>query len=201
MKRYIMLKEKTEQIALREWWRQMNPGPDWQGPSYAGRRAELRRATAPADVFTTEGFSVLAAQIGDRLTKSDHLLLALAAAAGIVAHIKEDESDQSFAAQLGRSKREDSDTPVFSPLRFARLQQAHDFDLFYRRMIRAVRSLGGKANVLSIADGVLQWAQEELNKVYQGNPRDRLRVRWGLDYFRKPSTKKLETEEELEELS
>ena len=199
MKRYIMLREETERTALIQWWRQMNPGPDWQGPSYTGRRAELRRATVPADVLPTEGFSVLAGQIGDRLTTCDRLL-ALAAAAGIVSHVRENELDESFAAQLGKPKTENSDNPGFSPLRFAQLQQAHDLDLFYRRMIRAVRLLGGKANVLSIADGVLQWAQEELNRLHQDNPRDRLRVRWGLDYFRKPSINKLETEEELEEL-
>ena len=167
--------------------------------SHSGRRAELRRALVPADVLTTEGFSALAAQIGERYIKSDRLLLALAAAAGIASHVKENVGNEtSFAAQLGSPKEGSADTPVFSPLRFARLQQARDLDAFYRSMIRAVHQLGGKANVLSIADGVLQWAREEWYKEYQSNPRNRLRVRWGLAYFRK-QTQKSETEEELEE--
>ena len=188
--KYIMLKEAEQRRAFMEWWRQMNPKPGAKRPAHSGRRAELRRALIPADVLTTEGFSALAEQIGERYTKNDRLLLALAAAAGITSHVRENAESQTFAAQLGSPKGE----PVFSPLRFARLQQAHDLDMFYRSMIRAVRQLGGKANVLSIADGVLQWAQEEWSKEYQSNPRHRLRVRWGLDYFRNQKVQKLETE-------
>ena len=191
--KYIILKE-AEQTAFTLWWRQMNPKPGEKRPAHTGRRAELRRALIPADVLASEGFSALAAQIDERYIKSDRLLLALAAAAGIASHVKEDERSKTFAAQLGSPKEGSADTPVFSPLRFARLQQAHDLDTFYRSMIRAVRQLGGKANVLSIADGVLQWAREELNQQYQSNSRNRLRVRWGLDYFHNPQVQKLETE-------
>lgn len=198
MKRYVTLTSEADRAAIVAWWRQMNPPPGSHAPSYAGRRAELRRAIDPAAVLVTEGFADLAARLSDDQTEPEKLL-PLAAAAGIVAHVGENDPSLSFAAQLAKPAAESGDKPRLSALRFAQLQQSHDLDLFYRRTIRAVKLLRGTANVLSIVDGVLQWAQEELSKHYQSDPRDRLRVRWGLDYFRKPSNRDQSEQAEQEE--
>jgi CRISPR system Cascade subunit CasB len=69
------------------------------------------------------------------------------------------ESTDSFAAQLGKSK--DSTTrPAMSELRFQNMQKAADWDELFIRLRRAVDLLGGKVNILSLANTVFLWGEK-----------------------------------------
>jgi CRISPR system Cascade subunit CasB len=69
-----------------------------------------------------------------------------------------------------------------SELRFQQLQKSPTVDDFYRRVIRAIRLLGKKVNITSLANDIIQWHQE-FNKPIGREPAKRLAVRWATDYY------------------
>lgn len=192
MSTYIVFRDKEDHAALLKWWRLMHPAAGYNGPSYSGRRAELRRAEGAADALLSEGFRDLSTRLGP-VWSTERRLLPLAAAAGIVAHVREHDGGASFPRQLAMPPKE----PRMSELRFTRLQKSHDLDELYLRMVRAVKLVRGRANVVSIVDGVLHWAQEMVDHDPDPDVRRRVRVRWGLDYFGTFSSHAHEPEEEV----
>lgn len=195
MTRYIVFRDKEDHTKLRRWWGLMNPAAGYTGPSYAGRRAELRRAECPADALLSEGFRDLVMRLGGHWS-AERNLLPLAAAAGVVAHVTENDEAVSFPRQLATPSQEVRDKPRMSELRFTRLQKSRDLDELYTRMVRAVKLVKGRANIVSIVDGVMHWAREILDNEFDPDVRRRFRVRWGLDYFGTSSPKTHENEEE-----
>ena len=182
MSTYIIFRDGEDHTTLRRWWRLMNPAAGYTGPSYAGRRAELRRAECPADALLSEGFRDLSTRLGRRWC-TEHYLLPVAAAAGIIAHVTENDETASFSRQLATPSQEVRDKPRMSELRFTRLQKSRDLDELYTRMVRAVKLVNGRANVVSIFDGVLHWAREMVDNELDPDVRRRFRIRWALDYF------------------
>lgn len=163
---------------LKEWHATLQQERGW--------RAELRRADTPAALLLSEGFRALSRHFRPWLGQQEWRWLGLALAAGVAAHVTENDESASFAAQLGKSPK-GSDKPRLSPLRFSRLTQAHDSDEFYRLMIRAVCQLGGKAHLVSLVDGVLLWCreQDELARdlPVERSPFQRPALRWATEYF------------------
>lgn len=151
-----------------------------------GWRAELRRADSPAELLLCSGFRELARPFRRWLADQEWRWLGLALAAGVAAHVKVADEQNSFAAQLGKPAR-GSGNPPLSPLRFSRLNQAHDHDELYRLMIRAVRQLDGKANLPSMVDSILLWCreQDEMTRCipFERSPFQRPALRWATEYF------------------
>jgi CRISPR system Cascade subunit CasB len=157
---------------------------------HKGERARLRRCTTPTEVFMTEGFSRLARPFvesygvkTDTQFEQEHRLLALACAAGVIAHVKNDlpADDKSFAKQMAM-KKPHSDQPLVSQLRFNQLQKSYSWDEFYRRLIRTVKLLGDTVNIISLADAIFHWGNE-FNGNFERQPMNRLQVRWAADYY------------------
>lgn len=171
-KPYAVFWKEDDHEKLLSWWTSLKRKPGW--------RAELRRADTPADVLLCQGFRYLCYDLAGYWTTEKNIL-GLAAVAGIVSHIDTDKTgtfaENCAKAMDGRSK------PAVSELRFSQLQKSRTLDELYTRMIRTIHLLKKSASPLSVADAILHWVKEMVNDNVDSDPRNRIRVRWGLDYF------------------
>lgn len=145
-----------------------------------GDRARLRRAETPDDVLLTEPFFNFLRQMPDSWRQQWNLPIA-AMVAAVLAHVKENDSKNSFAAQLA-SPKPGTDRSRMSELRFQQLQKSRTPDEFFRRLIRAVKLTDSHVNIISLADSIRRW----MNEYRCGTslkPLDRLAVRWASDYY------------------
>lgn len=182
MGQYQFLNDSETTGKLLEWW-------DWLDGSKArfkknhGRadRARLRRVDSSDDVLLTEAFYHFLQNMPESWSESRHLP-ASALTAAIVSHVKEHNDGKSFAEQLATAK-DSSDKPQMSELRFRQLQKSHDPSEFYRRLLRAVKMLDGKVNIISLVNDVLHWMHEYQRGVDR-DPQERLAFCWANDYYR-----------------
>lgn len=171
---YIVFWNSDDQTKLLSWWLSLKKNLGW--------RAELRRAETPADVLLCQGFRYLTYELAGYWTQEQNLL-GLAAVAGIVAHI-DSNNEKTFAESCASG-----DKPTVSELRFSQLQKSRTLDELFIRMIRTVHILKKTVNPLSVADSILHWSKEMVNGEIDTDPRKRILVRWGLDYFQHLSQK------------
>jgi len=170
---YYFLNDSATGNQLLEWW-------NWLDDN-RGDRARLRRIESSDDILLTGAFSRFLSKMPECWSEPYHLPSS-ALVAAIVAHVKDHKAGLSFAAQLATPK-EGSDKPRMSELRFQQLQKSHDPAEFFRRLLRALRMLDGKVNVLSLANDVLHWMYE-YQKGVDRNPQKRLAFCWANDYYR-----------------
>lgn len=164
-----------EKKKLRQWWDELDKN--------RGDRAQLRRAETPEDVLLTPAFAHFLNMMPARW--SGNALIKLtdsAAVAAVLSRVKEREGDSSFAKALALPKQQGSDRPAMSELRFQQLQKSRTEEEFFRRLCRAVRMLGDRANIVSLAEDILHWLLESRAEL-AFRPQDRLAVRWASDYY------------------
>ena len=171
-KTYMVFWKSDDQEKLLVWWSSLANNHGW--------RAELRRAESPADVLLCQGFRYLYYALAGYWTREENLL-GLAAVAGVIAHI--DYLDGRSFAEACATPVDGGSKSVMSELRFSQLQKSRTLDELYTRMIRAVHLLRKKSNPVSVADSILHWTKEMVNEEVDADPRNRIKVRWGLDYF------------------
>jgi CRISPR system Cascade subunit CasA len=167
--RYNVLWREQEQRALLSWWqnRKQANEDDW---------ARLRRCEKPADVLLEPAFYELQ-QLFPKIPP-----LTLAAIAGLLASIKT-LSQVNFPRQLGQQK-ERSGKAIFSEPRFQQLLDSRTLDELYENLRHAVMHLNHTANILSLADGILHWAQEQHDKSQVNeSPERRFQFIWAKAYF------------------
>lgn len=174
--RYVVFWNSDDQTKLLSWWSSLKKNPGW--------RAELRRAETPADVLLCQGFRYLYYELAGYWT-SEKNILGLAAAAGVLAHIDNDNG-KSFAESCATG----NDKPAVSELRFSQIQKSRSLDEVYIRMIRAIHLLGKAVGPVSVTDNILHWTKEMENGDVDSDPHKRILVRWGLDYFQNLSKTK-----------
>ncbi len=176
-----------EQKALQHWHLRLNDN--------RGNRARLRRAERPEDILLTDAFFNFVNRMPDSW-RENNTMLTSAAVAGLLAHVKEDSQTlskslppkdenkpkkmASFAEQLATPVKRKK--PPMSELRFQQLQKSRTTDEFYRHMLRAIRLLDAKVNIISLANDIIQWHWEFNNQIDR-EPTKRLAVRWATDYF------------------
>lgn len=137
----------------------------WKGlENDRGGRAELRRAHNPTEVVFVPAYHRLYTEFG--LPDKE----ALACVAGLCAHVK-DHREGKFAEHMT-----EGDKPKVSPLRFRRLLAANEREELYHAMIRIIRLLGGKGNVVDLAKTVYWW-------------NERTRKQLAYDYYANANTK------------
>lgn len=185
---------------LRDWWSWLQP-QNQNDPAIRNKlaiqfgafarsnRAALKRCAEPALVLLEPAFHSLLHRLEkdtsqDNDAKTDALRFALVA--GLLAWVDseppKDSSDRSFAAQLGRPKTDGGDRPLLSKLRFARLQTAESEEDFFQLARRAIQLAGNKADVVHLAEELLDW-QNEFHGHKPDKPQDRIQVRWASAYF------------------
>jgi CRISPR system Cascade subunit CasB len=143
----------------------------WEGLDQdRGERANLRRAAAPTDVVFGSSFHKLLGGLrrrGYRLG-SDRAT-ALASVAGLVAHAKLHVGGASMAQQMATAKFSGAGARV-SGLRFRRLLAVSDRNELYPLLLRVVRLLDGRVNLVSLANAAFWW-------------NERTRQEWAYDYY------------------
>jgi CRISPR system Cascade subunit CasB len=169
---YHRLKEEDERKALVAWWHWLDDN--------RRERAVLRRAATADDILLTPAFARFLGFMPERWGTQQNLFDS-AMVAGLLARVKQDEHKNSFAKALALPKQGGSKAAM-SELRFLQLQKSRDPDEFFLRISRAIALLGGKVNILSLADGILHWLLEH-RRVIDREPTKRLVVRWASDYY------------------
>lgn len=182
------LRDETEKKAVREWWVCLAGDPSLEDkelkPWPNSHRAILRRAHTPDDALFSEGFRNLwFALPAERRKPWD--MQAWGCVSVVLADVKSDEPKLEFAACLAREQKsqgQGTGKPCVSELRFAQLQRSSDLAELQRRMRRLVSLVDRKINVLTLADGILQWHREKQG-YFETRPERRLSVRWATAYF------------------
>jgi len=169
---FICLKEPETRKILRKWWNSM--GEDH------GARARLRRAERADDVLLTEPFFQFLQKMPAWWSEPTNLP-ASALVAAALAHVKDNNEDKSFAAQLAMPKK-GSEKPCMSELRFQQLQKSRDPDEFFRRLLRAIRMVENRVNIESLADNILHWMKEYRFGIDR-RPQKRLAFLWANEYY------------------
>ena len=125
----------------------------WQGlDEDRGGRAALRRAPDITAVVMLPAYQhlhrrLVAAGWPDSAWRNDRL----AAAAGLLAHVKKN-AERSLPKSMS-----EGDKPHVSPLRFMRLLEAPDIDTLFTGLRRALPLLDHQADVLALATDVVNW--------------------------------------------
>lgn len=148
---------------VHDWWQRLTRNEGAQLGQRRAALARLRRASKPLEIIQEPE----ALRLIVRLPRNPDRVAALA---GILAFVQEDD-DERIAYAIGpRSLRdEDKATAVLSEARFRRLLQTHGNELM-EPMRRLVRMTKGKANVYDLSYAVLYWG-------------DGVRRRWMFEYY------------------
>jgi len=161
MNRSISFRRDPEAAtALLAWYRGLEEDP--------AARARLRRASTPVEVSYEPAYHRLLHALlpfaGERLAEG----LGVAAVAGLGAHVREHVPGSSPAAQLAAVGRR-GDAKV-SEGRFRRLLAVEDPAERYAHLVRIVRLLGLRVDLLCLADAAYRW-----------DPKTR--QTWAYDYY------------------
>ncbi len=168
-----IMKEKKNRDAIIKWREDLEEN--------RGDRARLSRCREPMQVLLHSAYYHLKDTLPDWPPNQS---LALAAVAGLIANAKKKETnipDMSFPQQLGSPKSEGGKA-LMSETRFRQLIKSRDWQDFYRRMRRAIRMLKSSANILSIADYILQFGFEQRGYIPH-EPSQGFQFRFAEDYF------------------
>jgi CRISPR system Cascade subunit CasB len=135
-----------------------------------GERATLRRAADPSGVVFGSSFHMLLGRLrGQGYPLGRDGTVALAAVAGLVAHVKSHVGGASIAQQMATPKSPGAGARV-SGLRFRRLLAVSDRNELYPLLLRVVRLLDGHINLVSLANAAFWW-------------NERTRQEWAYDYY------------------
>ncbi len=172
-RQYFKLLNPDQRKALREWWIGLEDTP--------GDRAQLRRCNSPWEVMMVPAFFRLVNRFEDL---KPHRFEALAAVAGLLALVRKGDfrDDMPPIQKQLAMPAEGGNRPRMSDLRFRQLIKSRDIEELYRRFRRALALLGRKANILSLADLVLQWADENLYRTH-AEPTKQFQFRMAQGYF------------------
>jgi len=149
---------------LLTWWKNLED-------KYRGERAQLRRCRDLSAVMFQPGFHRLRREL---LGTDWRYTPAIAAVAGILAHVKENSS-LKLVDSMATPKEMGADTPRVSGLRFRRLLQCKRREDLFLNLIRTVRLLDNTANVTDLAKDIYKWG-------------DYTRQQWAFRYYEKAPT-------------
>jgi CRISPR system Cascade subunit CasB len=105
----------------------------------------------------------------------------LAAVAGVVSHVREDEPGIRFARRLALPARKGSEAAM-SGLRFRRLLAVQEPDELYPALLRALRLAGLKADIADLARSAYLWTHPKWI--------DGIRHEWAFAYYAQAPSEK-----------
>jgi len=143
----------------------------WEGLDRdRGERANLRRAATPSEVVFGACFHKLLGGLHRQgYSLGPEGTVALAAVAGLAAHVKSHIGGASIAQQIATPKSAGAGARV-SGLRFRRLLAVSGREELYPLLIRIVRLLDGRVNLVSLANAAFWW-------------NERTKKDWAYDYY------------------
>ena len=152
------------------WWRGLSGLPDGKKADLA-MLANLRRCRKPVEALQCSATFALLARLPkpDWVDSNRYREDRVAALAVILAHVREDNAVR-VARAIGRKTLSENDSALLSEARFRRLMQTDGPEELLTNMVRLVRHMGGKVNVVDLAHSVLFWG-------------DKLRRDWAFAYY------------------
>ena len=129
--------------------------------------ARLRRCSTVAEAMQDQLRDLLFRRCG---ATGPNYLPAIGLAAAVLAHLRQDQSTQKVARQVGPESPEKPGTALLKPLRFRRLMEATTYDERLTVFRRLIVLAGGTLNLTDLADALLDWSE-------------RTRLRWVYDYW------------------
>lgn len=150
---------KARQV-LYEWWSELEKN--------RGDRAALRHCHDVNEIAFTPSFHRLRKNLLDEFNLNQE---ALAMVAGVLSHVKNNDTGSGFAVQMATPSSGSSNARV-SGLRFRRLLTIEERRELFASMIRTVRLLDGTANIFDLANSIYWW--NEFTK-----------KQWAYDYYTK----------------
>ncbi|MGB0955903.1 MAG: type I-E CRISPR-associated protein Cse2/CasB [Panacagrimonas sp.] len=145
----------------------------WQGlDDHRADRAVLRRCASVAAISISPAYqrfyrSLLAKKAIDTL--SNRQKDRLAAAAGLLAYVKNDTEGTEIAVSFSQPAAA-SDRPPVSELRFVRLLESPDLDALFTGLRRALPLTSHSVDVIKLTNDVLTWG-------------DAVKKRWAYEYL------------------
>ncbi len=153
--------------AAAEWWRDLQPDAARGRPGDRAALARLRRCASVGEAMLEPATIALFRRCG---ATGPADLPAIALAAAVLAHVREDASGLSVARQLGPDQPDEPETAKLKPLRFRRVMEAATPDERLIALRRLVALAGSSLNLRDLADALLDWS-------------DNRRQRWVYDYW------------------
>lgn len=163
------LRAEETRKKLLEWWRSVRDD--------RAECAQLRRCETPMEAALCKSVQ----RLRFLFPYWDGSPEIVATMAGILAHVKENDDGGSFAMQLARP-REAAGKPPLSEHRFQKLMKCRDWNEFYQALRRNLQLLNGRANVLSLADGIARWGRE-YGQGMDLHPGKGLHFYWAQEFF------------------
>jgi len=152
--------------AVFAWWLEMQPASEMAGqPNRRGELAELKRCKTLEDILLVPRFQLLRRIL--QATGRGHLP-SCAAMAGVLAHVKKNQEEHTFASWLGKTGERLG--PRVSELRFRRLIRIRPHDELFIDLVRVLHLAGDTAPIVALAKDVYLWS-------------DSTRQRWTFDYY------------------
>ncbi|MCU0589597.1 MAG: type I-E CRISPR-associated protein Cse2/CasB [Syntrophobacteraceae bacterium] len=160
--KYLRFQPGTDAAeVLTQWWRALEGD--------RGQRAALRRCGSLLEVVFVPAFHGL---YGSLLSHGRVDAEKLALVAGLAAHVKAHvpvSSDGSVAAQMAQA-RPGGQTALMCGLRFRRLLKIQSREELFPAMVRVIRLLGGRLDLVDLARSVYDWNEWT-------------RRQWAFDYY------------------
>jgi CRISPR system Cascade subunit CasB len=129
----------------------------WQGlDDDRAERAILRRAHDITAVTLAAPYQRVYRRLCEAGWKNQWQDDALAAAIGLLAHVKERDDGKVLAASMS-ARVEGSDRPCVSELRFKRLLDAPNVEALFSGLRRALPLMNYRVDVMALANDVVEW--------------------------------------------
>lgn len=144
-----------------KWWSKI------QGPRLNGERAMLKRCKSPDEVALQSIYYTLlesVLELDDVENFHGVITTRLPLIVGVLAHVEQDTPGCPVAKAMGM-KKQGSDRPVMSDLRFRRVLRTEDSSELYISLIRIIKMLGNRADVKDIIQSLYFW-NDQTRKVW-----------------------------------
>lgn len=149
------------------WWRTLQPDLEVKRSGDRAALARLRRCnTASAAMLEPSALQLFQALEAT----AAHDLPAVALAAAVLAHVRDDRPGRSVARLIGPGSIETPETALMKPMRFRRLMEADGLDERLAAFRRLAALAGGSLPVRDLAEALLDWS-------------NRRRTRWVFEYW------------------
>ncbi|KXZ32572.1 type I-E CRISPR-associated protein Cse2/CasB [Leptospira santarosai] len=157
-------KDKYKEIII-DWWSDLK--------SQTGDRAALRKCSNGLDTLLIP----YTHRLISKLAREEFRFFPdkIGPIAGLLSHVEEDNPSVPFARSMARKEGERS---IINEIRFRKILQYSDIlseELFYQNMIRIVKNLRKKANLLDLSLSVYSWNQKT-------------KKNWAYDYYGTPTS-------------
>jgi CRISPR system Cascade subunit CasB len=149
------------------WWRDLQPDPASGRRGDRAALARLRRCASVAEAMQEAATIALFRRVG---ASGPCDLQAVALAAAVLAHVREDRPGASVARAVGPISPDKPETATLKAMRFRRLMEADGLDERLTAFRRLAALAGGALPVADLAAALLDWSE-------------RRRRRWLYDYW------------------